>query len=79
MPRQALAEAEERAMLHAALARAMQALPARERSIVERRCLSIEPPTLEVLAREMSLSRERVRQLEARALLRLRSALAIAA
>lgn len=75
-PEDAFAHEEERRLLHAALGRAMGGLPARERAIVQRRCLSFEPPTLDVLAREMSLSRERVRQLEARAISRLREALA---
>lgn len=78
-PEETVANAEERTMLQAALSRAIGALPARERAIVERRCLTLEPPTLDVLAREMSLSRERVRQLEARALSRLRDALVQAA
>lgn len=78
-PEDAFAREEERHMRSRALSSAVSELPARERAIVERRCLSVEPPTLAVLAREMALSRERVRQLEARAISRLREALAPAA
>lgn len=78
-PEDAFAEEEERAVQSAELARALALLPIRERAIVERRYLAEEPPTLHVLAGEMSVSRERVRQLEARALDRLRAAVGIAA
>ncbi|MBM3732565.1 MAG: RNA polymerase sigma factor RpoH [Acidimicrobiia bacterium] len=54
--------------LHAALAR----LPRREREILTERCLKENPATLEDLGRIYGVSRERVRQLEARALGKLR-------
>ncbi len=46
---------------------ALDELNERDRDIFERRHLSEEPPTLEALGEEYGISRERVRQLEARA------------
>jgi len=46
---------------------ALDELNERDRDIFERRHLSDEPPTLESLGEEYGISRERVRQLEARA------------
>lgn len=46
---------------------ALENLSERDRDIFERRHLSEEPPTLEELGEEYGISRERVRQLEARA------------
>ncbi|SCA55841.1 RNA polymerase sigma factor RpoH [Candidatus Terasakiella magnetica] len=46
---------------------ALENLNERDRDIFERRHLSEEPPTLEELGMEYGISRERVRQLEARA------------
>jgi RNA polymerase sigma-32 factor len=46
---------------------ALENLSERDRDIFERRHLSDEPPTLEELGDEYGISRERVRQLEARA------------
>jgi RNA polymerase sigma-32 factor len=50
------------------LTRALAQLTARERRIIEARWLSDTPLTLDELAAELSVSRERVRQVEARAL-----------
>jgi RNA polymerase sigma-32 factor len=47
---------------------ALELLPARERRIVEQRKMRDEPLTLEQLAQELGVSRERIRQLEVRAL-----------
>lgn len=47
---------------------ALASLPPRERTVVQARCLTEDAQTLEQLARTLCLSRERVRQLEARAL-----------
>jgi RNA polymerase sigma-32 factor len=47
---------------------ALKLLPARERRIVEQRKMRDEPLTLEQLAQELGVSRERIRQLEVRAL-----------
>jgi RNA polymerase primary sigma factor len=57
--------------------RAIAALPERERRIVELRYGFVgEPWTLEAIGHELSLTRERVRQLEARALARMGRGLA---
>ena len=45
----------------------------RERQIVDRRILADEPETLQALGEEFGVSRERVRQLEARLVEKLRS------
>ncbi|MGM4895980.1 RNA polymerase sigma factor RpoH [Tardiphaga sp. 839_C3_N1_4] len=50
------------------LTRALAQLTARERRIIEARWLSDSPLTLDELAAELSVSRERVRQVEVRAL-----------
>lgn len=57
------------------LAEALGALPERERWIIRQRRLAEETPTLEELGARLGVSKERVRQLEARALSRLRTAL----
>jgi RNA polymerase sigma-32 factor len=54
---------------------AMASLTDRERRIIEARILSDEPETLEALGKEMGVSKERVRQLEVRARLKLRDKL----
>lgn len=63
---------------HNALRGALATLAPRERRIVERRRLAEEPDTLETLGVELGVSKERVRQLEARALEKLRVAMTIA-
>jgi RNA polymerase sigma-32 factor len=59
-----------------ALADAMASLSEREQRIVRARMLSDEPCTLEALGHEMGVSKERVRQLEARARRKLQLSLA---
>jgi RNA polymerase sigma-32 factor len=54
------------------LADAMAALNSRERMIIVERKLRDDPRTLESLGQELGLSKERIRQLEAQALLKLR-------
>ncbi len=54
------------------LADALSALPERERCIVEQRHLSEEAPLLREIGRRFGVSKERVRQLEKRALERLK-------
>lgn len=55
------------------LTRALTALPPRELAIIKRRFLAENAPSRAALARELGLSKERVRQLELRALARLRA------
>jgi RNA polymerase sigma-32 factor len=62
-----LANSEERSNRHEALQGALEVLNERERRIFEARRLSDEPMTLEQLAEEFGVSRERVRQIEVRA------------
>ena len=57
------------------LLKALNALSERERFIVRERKLREEPRTLDSLGRELSLSKERVRQLEAAALVKMRKLL----
>jgi RNA polymerase sigma-32 factor len=54
---------------------AMKQLSDRERWIIEHRVLGEDDETLEALGRELGISKERVRQIEARALQKLRGAL----
>jgi RNA polymerase sigma-32 factor len=58
------------------LAQALGELSPRERRIIRRRRLSEEGATLEELGREFGVSKERVRQLEHRALVKLKTAIA---
>jgi RNA polymerase sigma-32 factor len=62
-----LAENEEADNRHAALVQALDVLNDRERRIFEARRLAEDPITLEELAAEFGVSRERVRQIEVRA------------
>ena len=75
-PEDAVVRAERISGVRAKLDEALAALSERERRIVEERLLTEEPRTLESLGREMGVSKERVRQLEARAHGKLRGALA---
>ncbi len=63
---------ERRAMLTEEVSRALLRLDARERHIIQKRFLDDEPETLDAIGRDFGISRERVRQLESRALKRLR-------
>ncbi|OUS33243.1 RNA polymerase factor sigma-32 [Rhodobacterales bacterium 56_14_T64] len=62
----------DRRQLRVWLVKAMQALNGRERFIVKERKLRDRPRTLESLGTELGLSKERVRQLEAAAFLKMR-------
>jgi RNA polymerase sigma-32 factor len=62
-----LAESEQSENRHKALGQALGVLNDRERRIFEARRLADEPITLEELADEFGVSRERVRQIEVRA------------
>jgi RNA polymerase sigma-32 factor len=70
-----VAAAHDHAVLQGWIVQAMRALTARERHIVAQRRLADVPRTLESLAGELGLSKERVRQLEAAAYAKLRRAL----
>jgi RNA polymerase sigma-32 factor len=69
-----MAEGEEYDHRHKALTGAMSVLNPRERRIFEARRLADEPMTLEDLAAEFNVSRERVRQIEVRAFEKVQSA-----
>jgi RNA polymerase sigma-32 factor len=72
-----LAEDQEAENRHKALGHALTALNQRERRIFEARRLAEEPITLEELAEEFGVSRERVRQIEVRAFEKVRKAVKI--
>lgn len=57
------------------LAQALNELTPRERRIIHQRCLTEQGATLDEIGRELGVSKERVRQLEHRALLKLRTAI----
>lgn len=73
------AEFEERDQKHVLLMNAMGALNEREQTIIRERRLSEEPKTLEELSHVFGVSRERVRQIEARAMEKLTAAVTKAA
>ena len=74
-PEEALVAASEFRLWRTRLVRALAALPPRELLIIRRRFLAEKATSLAALAAEMELSKERVRQLEIRALARLRTIL----
>ena len=65
-PESIFAQAEQARETHSVLQRGLTKLGPRERAIVEARHLQSEPPTLDHIGRNLQVSRERVRQLEAR-------------
>jgi RNA polymerase sigma-32 factor len=74
-----VAEDEERGLRMGLLQEAMQELTDRERHILTERRLKDEPTTLEELAAQYGVSRERVRQIEVRAFEKLQKAMRSAA
>ena len=72
-PEEQIADAESKALLHKEVESALARLPERERMVVEARLLNDEPPSLAKLAKEMGISRERVRQIEASGLKKIRA------
>jgi len=68
-------QARDRAQLREWLLNALSSLNERERFIVRERKLRDEPRTLESLGKELGLSKERVRQLEAAAFAKMRKSL----
>jgi len=73
-PEAIVADEDERDCQHKALARAIDVLNDRERRIFEARHLAEEPRTLEELALEFNVSRERIRQIDTRAFEKVRKA-----
>lgn len=63
-----LMEADEASDRHMMLEQAMEKLTPREQDIIRARKLKEEPETLEELSRQLNISRERVRQIEVRAM-----------
>ncbi|MEO8811427.1 MAG: RNA polymerase sigma factor RpoH [Caulobacteraceae bacterium] len=74
-----LAESEEKSLRMGLLEEAMHELTDRERHILTERRLRDDPTTLETLAAEYGVSRERVRQIEVRAFEKLQKAMQAAA
>ncbi|OSM05258.1 putative RNA polymerase sigma-32 subunit RpoH [Magnetofaba australis IT-1] len=70
-----LLEDEAQRLRREAAARAMAGLNERERIIVQERILNAQPATLETLGERFGVSRERIRQLEKRALEKMRGIL----
>ena len=66
-PEQIYANREQQSVMNDHLAKAVASLPERERHIFTERKLKDNPPTLEQLGQTYGISRERIRQLEARA------------
>ncbi|MGF1465421.1 MAG: sigma-70 family RNA polymerase sigma factor [Sandaracinaceae bacterium] len=66
-PEEAVASAQRRRLVAAQVAGALDRLEARDREIIERRLMAEEPDTLEVLALEKGLTRQRIHQIEVRA------------
>jgi RNA polymerase sigma-32 factor len=73
-PEAIVAEQDEKEHRHEALLSAIDVLSGRERRIFEARHLTDAPPTLEELALEFDVSRERIRQIETRAFEKVRKA-----
>ncbi|GAJ28607.1 RNA polymerase sigma factor RpoH [Acidomonas methanolica] len=73
---ESLAESEELSGRQALLTEAMKGLNERERHILMERRLKEDPTTLEELSHHYGISRERVRQIEARAFEKLQKAMA---
>jgi RNA polymerase sigma-32 factor len=74
-PDELFLDAEDHRLSEAMAARALDALDRRERYIVEGRFMEPERRTLADLGRDLGISRERARQLEQRALGKMRAAL----
>lgn len=75
-PEEEAARAEVSARASRAVSHAVARLDARERLIVQERLMTEEPPTLQEIGARLGVSKERVRQLEERARLKLRGNLA---
>ncbi len=75
-PEQWLAKVSQQRFARAAVAAALEALPPRERFVISQRYFADARPTFAAIGRELGVSKDRVRQLEAKALTRLREHLA---
>jgi len=73
-PEAIVIEHDDKEYQHKALVAAIEVLDSRERRIFEARHLVDEPLTLEYLAEKFNVSRERIRQIEARAFEKVRKA-----
>jgi RNA polymerase sigma-32 factor len=69
-----VAEHDESTQRESALHAALDVLTERERRVFEARRLTEDPPTLEQLGHEMSISSERVRQIETQAFTKVKRA-----
>ncbi len=78
-PEEGVAEVESARIERKRLHNALKVLDGRERAIIERRILAEEHDSLAAIGGDLSVSRERVRQLERRALRKLKDSLAQAA
>lgn len=76
-PESVAADREQGRQRHEALYAALDELPDRERRIISERWLRDDARTLEDLGKEFGISRERVRQLEARALDKVRKVMTL--
>lgn len=74
-PESIAANASEQHFVSVALASALQRLSLRERLVIQRRYLTEARETFDAIGRELGVSKDRVRQLEAKALNRLREIL----
>ena len=72
-PETLLSDIEDRQRKIDAVAKSLAALSDRERTIIERRFLAEQPSTLDELAGLFRISRERIRQIEQRALQRIKA------
>jgi RNA polymerase sigma-32 factor len=68
--------ADEKRAARERVARALAKLPPRDAFILRRRVLAEDKETLDMIGKELGLTRQRVQQLEVKAMARLRSALA---
>ncbi|XXX79230.1 sigma-70 family RNA polymerase sigma factor [Sorangium sp. So ce134] len=74
-PEAVVADEDAQARRRELITRAMTWLTPREREVVERRVIADEPETLDELGTRFELTRERIRQIEAKALAKLERAL----
>ena len=75
-PEEDVAEADWRKHQRSALRSALKRLPERDRYIIEQRYLREPPSTLKALASDLGISIERVRQLESRAIEKIKAEIA---